>query len=293
MATEPTAGDATDGDWFADIVPPSAQRSSMSRSALVEAPNLSAAVLVAPHSVRGTQVAPQPTVDATPPQARATGFDDTQSEDGSGHNSTPLRSKRGSGLDAIVDFHKWAVLGQVMESRRSASTKVACAGAAALHHRAARDEAARKLITNHVAVLNDVTNPNPLTQGHLKRVPRSLARYVDQALRETARRLLGRRPHIPEAVLLDIFNEERLDPLNEDQVVAWRETSEYLHERIHAVPEDAPNRKPDMSLAAAAAMQAVLHEVGTGNSLSGGTVPGIILADVHSRVSTTVMCSIS
>eukprot|EP00966_Prymnesium_polylepis_P225693 5220774-Prymnesium_polylepis.1 len=63
-------------------------------------------------------------------------------------------------------------------------------GAAAAHSAAARDEAVRKLIGNHTAVLRDVANPSadkniigvPLTQLKLKRVAAEDAFYVDQAL---------------------------------------------------------------------------------------------------------------
>ena len=51
-------------------------------------------------------------------------------------------------------------------------------------------EVARKLIMNHVAILGDLTNPEPLTQLDLERVHPSLAEHVDDALREVTRRLL-------------------------------------------------------------------------------------------------------
>ena len=60
-------------------------------------------------------------------------------------------------------------------------------GAAAAHSHAAREEAARKLITNHAAVVRDVTNPAPKTQPQLTRLSEAAAPYVDQMLREVPR----------------------------------------------------------------------------------------------------------
>ena len=60
-------------------------------------------------------------------------------------------------------------------------------GVAQEHARVAREEAARKLITNHVAVVRDVTNPAPKTQPQLTRLSEAAAPYVDQMLREVPR----------------------------------------------------------------------------------------------------------
>jgi len=122
-------------------------------------------------------------------------------------------------------------------------------GAAAVHSHSAREEAARKLITNHEAVVRDVTNPSPKTQPQLTRVSEAAAPYVDQTLREVARRLLGRRPGAQQL-------QERVD------AVTALETARYLHNRIQSTAEEKPGRHPDMSTAATAAMRAVLAEVG-------------------------------
>ena len=93
----------------------------------------------------------------------------------------------------------------------------------------AHEEAARKLITNHEAVVRDVTNPNPKSQRQLQRVTEAAAPYVDQMLREVARRLLGRRPALQEL-------EETLDPsVLPVQVEAWAVTARYLRARTQAV----------------------------------------------------------
>ena len=114
-----------------------------------------------------------------------------------------------------------------------------------------RKEAARKLIANHEAVLRDLTNPSadkniigkPLTQVELKRVPVAQAQQADEALREVARRLLKEEAEQPET---------------------WAQMAAYLNGRIQGTPEQKPGREPDMSADAAAAMRAVLKEVGGG-----------------------------
>jgi hypothetical protein len=130
------------------------------------------------------------------------------------------------------------------------------------HSHQAREEAARKLISNHKAVIADVTNPSrklniegkPLTQTELKRVGLESKVQVDQMLREVARRLLGCRKGTQQL-------DERPEPLNATQVQAWRGCATYLVGRTQSKPEQKPGRKPDMSEAAAAALFAVLEEV--------------------------------
>ena len=123
----------------------------------------------------------------------------------------------------------------------------------------------------------DVTNPEPKTQTELVRVKRAHAAYVDQALREVARRLLGRRPG------LDRF-EVRVDPANEAQAAAWAGTAAYLGGRIQSTKKEKPGRKPDMSPAAAAAMRAVLREVGG----EAGITPLPLVDDFVVRLSLTL-----
>ena len=144
-------------------------------------------------------------------------------------------------------------------------------GALAAHDHAARDEAARKLISNHSTVLKDLANPSkagvlsgkPLTQQELQRVAFDDSAYADQFLRETARRLLGRRAGVDDLAVY-------LDPSAPHQAVVWAQAATYLAGRIQSEAGDFPQhpgRSPDMSPAAAAAMQAVLAEIG--NSAAG------------------------
>ena len=154
----------------------------------------------------------------------------------------------------------WLMLHDALEERESSGAPAE--GAAAAHAHMAREAAARKLIGNHARVLRDLCNPNPitniegklLTQLELERVGVGCASYADEVLRETARRLLGRRAGLE---LLEV----QPDPSNEAQTAAWSATVEYLCGRLQATDEQKPGRPPDMPPAAAAAMKAVLREV--------------------------------
>ena len=154
--------------------------------------------------------------------------------------------------------HLWTALDAKRRVAGEAGASVRAGGAAAAHAAAARAEAASKLLSNHEVVLRDLTDASgpPATQQALVRVPPQQRPYVDQALRETARRLLGA---CAEGAL-----RERLDaahPASGAQRSAWAATADYLSQRI----QDAPlrsGRAPDMSPAAAKALRAVLHEVG-------------------------------
>ena len=81
---------------------------------------------------------------------------------------------------------------------------------------------------------------------------------ADQALREIARRLLGNGEDD------EPIAEEPIDPWSPAQAAAWAATATYLDGRIQSVPDEKPGRTPDLSTAAAAAMRAVLMEVGAG-----------------------------
>ena len=85
---------------------------------------------------------------------------------------------------------RWEALRQVLDGAAGTPSEEAD-GVSKEHALAAREEAARKLITHHEAVVRDVTNPRPKTQVQLARVDEADAPYVDQMLREVARRLLG------------------------------------------------------------------------------------------------------
>ena len=147
----------------------------------------------------------------------------------------------------------WRALEKMAERKSRFETQAD--GVAAAHSHTARGAAAKKLISNYQAVLFDITNPSPISQHLLARLDDSARPHVDEALREVARRLLGR---VPGSEQLEV----RLDPYNRAQVDAWIGTAQYLDSRIQATPEDKPGRPPDMPPESAAAMKAVLREVG-------------------------------
>ena len=88
---------------------------------------------------------------------------------------TDFEAERVAAEISLVDEASWDGLVRFVEGREVES---------------AREEAAFLLISNHEAVLRDVTNANPTTQRDLVRVEAGNLLYADQALRETARRLL-------------------------------------------------------------------------------------------------------
>lgn len=140
-------------------------------------------------------------------------------------------------------------------------------GAAAGYTRVHRHEAAAKLIANHTAVLRDVTNPSPApTQAHLRRVPLADANHADAALRETARRLIGRCDGTDALI-------GRPDASQPTQADAWSAVAAYFAARIQTSGEQRPGRRADMSADAAAAMRAVLAEVGSLGGAIGTALP--------------------
>lgn len=106
-------------------------------------------------------------------------------------------SPLGFGAGAGAGDAKWSALQQALSGGGGGGGMVQ--GAAAGHAQGAREEAARKLVANHSRVLADLCNRSQhnnidgsaLTQLELMRVQPGCAEHVDQALRETARRLLG------------------------------------------------------------------------------------------------------
>jgi hypothetical protein len=165
-------------------------------------------------------------------------------------------------LDEVLDDNarRWATLSALAESSEPTLAEFTAAGFPA----EARAEAAKKLISNHVAVLKDITNPAPKTQPELPRVDRSLAQLVDLFLLETARRLLGRREHSLEASMLDRFLTVDLEQIKDERAAeAWAHAARYLNARIQVDPAHFQGRKPDMSQEGARAFLAVCNELGT------------------------------
>jgi len=125
----------------------------------------------------------------------------------------------------------------------------------------ARHEACRTLLTNHQAVLADMTNHAPVSQLHLERLPSEVMPYADQVLREVCRRLLGCPYGGARGGILD----ERLEashPLRDEQRRAWSAAATFLDRRIQTGMSPS-GRTADMSEEAAAVLRAVLREVRT------------------------------
>jgi hypothetical protein len=115
-------------------------------------------------------------------------------------------------------------------------------------------EAAQQIITCHVDILCDMSNPLPVSQLQLKRVPADTPEhvlYADQALREVARRLLG-----PAA--RDMAPIELQSPL---QAQIWCSVASFLTGRVQSRREEYPGREPDLNHTAAAAFKAVLQSL--------------------------------
>ena len=180
-----------------------------------------------------------------------------------------------SSYDPASEPPPWGRLAQLLADAEAAAAEgvgLSVVGAASGHPSVAREEAARKLISNHHRVLADITNAFPLTQYDLERLPVAARHYADQALRETARRLVGFRV-IDEA---DDGLPTSAQPSTPAQAAAWKGACAYLDGRIQAAREECPGRSPDMSEGAAAAMRSVLREVGVG--LTAGAGRGVAVA---------------
>jgi len=114
-------------------------------------------------------------------------------------------------------------------------------------------EAAHKLMSNRVRVVQDITNPGPtnidgkrLTQPELKRVDIKYRASVDAMIREVCCRLSGK---------------TTTKPKSPEEAKVWAEAATYLSGRIQGIPDEMPGRKPDMSASAAKAMRTVLEGI--------------------------------
>merc|ERR1712151_637146 len=114
----------------------------------------------------------------------------------------------------------------------------------------ARVEAARKIITNRQAVLNDICNPARKSESKIiEVVPVHLSVDVENGMRETARRLLGNVAMMP------------IQCPPRDGAEAWISMAKGMAARLQTSGDQCPDRAPDMSLAAGNALRQVLKEV--------------------------------
>merc|ERR1712217_995134 len=137
--------------------------------------------------------------------------------------------------------------------------------AAAKHSQQARFEAARKLITNRQAILNDICNPARRTMHNIHEVvPVHLAGTVESGMKETARRLLG----------ASGSDNKPSSPVEKE---AWVGMAKVISSRLQTSQQQCPNRAPDMSEEAGQALVDVLKEVAFVNfqrKVQSGNAPG-------------------
>lgn len=107
-------------------------------------------------------------------------------------------------------------------------------------------EAARKLIGNHTNVLNDMTNPAPISQANLPRLSALDSADADEFLLALARGLLGQ------------GGGKASSPR---QKSVWEKAAQYLDKRIQADVSQCPGRNADMSPDAAQAMRSVMQQI--------------------------------
>merc|ERR1719210_1160173 len=126
-------------------------------------------------------------------------------------------------------------------------------GVAAVHPLEARVEAAKKLITNRDAVLNDICNPARKSQMSTVStvVSQNLAGAVEQGMKETARRLLGKPG----------YETPISSPKNPQEKQAWVDMAKIIEGRMQASFKDCNGRVPDMGAQAAQALIDVMKEV--------------------------------
>jgi len=188
---------------------------------------------------------------SAPPEAKSAAYAST----GQGsYDSTMVNFEAETAAAAIAE------MGPVEEALAGSQTRwerlleLLEEGKAAMAISPTRQEAATKLITNHDAVLRDVTNKAPHTQLNLARVEAAQARAADRALQECARRLISskQRPSVKEL---------KIAPVDASEARTWAQAVKYLDSRIQSRPEERPGRPPDMSEPAAEAMRDVLQNI--------------------------------
>ena len=128
--------------------------------------------------------------------------------------------------------------------------------------RAAKYAAARTIITNHEAVLRDMTNPEPLTQHDVARIHPSLASHADRALQEIAYRLLSSDEHRSQSSVSS----------SPEQAAAVSAVAQYLDKRLQTTETEQPGRSPDLDERASGELRSVLDSLVSGNGAGGGSI---------------------
>merc|ERR1719324_560871 len=152
------------------------------------------------------------------------------------------------------------------------------AAATALRTTLGRMEAAHRLACNYEMVVNDITNPGPnglkgkpLTQLNLTRVDPKHKASVEEMVKAVCSRLLSQEVSVN---------------LSPEKALVWIQAATVLSGRIQKSHTDMPGRAPDMSFAAAIALQKVLAQIEAASKLMSNKEK--VVKDICNQGSTAV-----
>merc|ERR1719171_2712373 len=161
---------------------------------------------------------------------------------------------------------------------RDRKADFSAAGATALRTTLMRMEAAHRLASNCEMVVNDIINqgPNglkgkPLTQLNLTRVDPKYKAHVEEMVKAVCSRLLCQEVSVH---------------LSPEKALVWIQAATFLSGRIQKSHTDMPGRAPDMSFAAAIAMQKVLAQIEAASKLMSNKEK--VVKDICNQGSTAV-----
>merc|ERR1719265_415989 len=125
---------------------------------------------------------------------------------------------------STADSEEWAPLNKLLRSAKVSG---------------AQSEAAKKLISNHTRVVNDICNASPITQPTLRRCSPECRGEVNEMMLAVAYRLLDSGGAASGSAV-------------------WRDAAAYMAARTQSTEQQCPGRAADMSEAAAAAFLAAV-----------------------------------
>merc|ERR1719310_337679 len=152
------------------------------------------------------------------------------------------------------------------------------AAATALRTTLMRMEAAHRLASNWERVVQDITNPGPKAIGGGTLTQLNLTR-VDQRHKASVEKMVM-------AVIGRLLSQEVSGPSSQDEALAWVQAATFLSGRIQKSSNDMPGRAPDMSFAAAIAMQKVLAQIEAASKLMSNKEK--VVKDICNQGSTAV-----
>jgi len=189
---------------------------------------------------------------------------------------------RGNSINApsVQEAPVWEQAAKFLGARVQ-GTKAACPGrepdmslasATAMKTVLGHIEAASKIVWNRETIVNDITNQGPrgvkggeLSQTGLKRLDRRHIQTVDAMVREVCDRLLGNGSQMTSVRAL-------FEPGAKEKVLVWADAAGFLASRIQGPSDDPgptdPDRKADMSTAAATALRTTLMRMEAAHRLA-------------------------